>query len=97
MLRCAVDMTRPAIAKMLFELEASPNVIYSKINKDTLLSMAARNNSTQIVKILLDGKANIDLKPKGRPTPLICAIDTRHVEVVRLFLKEKASRTEGRL
>jgi len=97
LLRCAVEMNHLAIAKMLIELEASPNVIYGERNKNSLLSMAVRNNSTQMVKVLLDGKANIDLQPKGRPTPLIGAIDNR-LEVVKLLVEEKASvqKVDGR-
>ena len=91
LLRDAVEKNRPAIAKMLIELNASPDVIYGKKNQDTPLSIATRCRYTEMVKVLIDGKANVNLRPKEKPTPLACAAENEHVEVVRLLLEGKAS------
>ena len=54
------------------------------------LHFAARNGHTQIVKMLLDKKAQVDAKDNWHWTPLHFAADQGHDEIVKLLLSYKA-------
>jgi ankyrin repeat protein len=60
-------------------------------NGRPLLGWASQNGNVEIVKALIDAKANVNVKDEGiGHTPLMRAVDTGHVEIVETLLNAKA-------
>uniref|UniRef100_A0A0G4HYK4 Uncharacterized protein n=1 Tax=Chromera velia CCMP2878 TaxID=1169474 RepID=A0A0G4HYK4_9ALVE len=62
-----------------------------KIGK-TALSLASENGHTDIVRLLVDAKANVDMEDKtSKKTALIWASENGHTDIVRLLVDAKAN------
>ncbi|AVP88191.1 Putative ankyrin repeat-containing protein [Candidatus Phycorickettsia trachydisci] len=73
-------------------LNYKPNIIEVRNkNGDTSLHIAAQEGHLDIVKKLLDYKANIEATNKGGWTPLLKAAQRGHCQVVQLLLNEGAN------
>ncbi|KAK4336959.1 hypothetical protein RND71_043409 [Anisodus tanguticus] len=59
-------------------------------NHDTALSLACANGHYELVKVLLKGGANIELRDKKGFTPLMLAASVGHYDVCELLLNSKA-------
>lgn len=81
-----------AIAALLLKHGANPNYINNCENRRvTALLWAARRNRPNIVRLLLDAKANIDHTDQVGETALNDAIFSGHVEVVKILLASGAN------
>jgi len=64
--------------------------VNAKLNGTTPLMMAARNGHTEVIKVLLDNNALIDMTDNTGNTALILATLSRRVSAVRLLLTRSA-------
>jgi len=53
--------------------------------------VALINNYINIIKLLLENKANIVVINQGRLTPLNTALINSHVDIIKLFLENGAN------
>ena len=60
----------------------------------TALNLAARNGHVDVVKLLLNTKANVEAQDKNERTPLILAANNVHADVVKLLFNAKAKDLE---
>lgn len=85
----AVNLEDPALVQAALAKGANPNQI---AGDRPLLTQAAQNGKTEIVKALLAAKANADQTSPGFPdTPLIRAVENGHAETVQALLGAKAN------
>jgi len=77
------------ITKLLIEAGAQVNSGRKKDNK-TPLQIAVQNYETDIVKLLLDSKANANVYG---PTPLCIALDNNRIDIAKLLLDFQADAT----
>lgn len=59
--------------------------------RDSMLSMAARYGQVKVIKTLLDGGANVEVKDKRGRTPLMLAVQSRNPEAVSVLIEEGAN------
>ena len=57
----------------------------------TALNLAAENGHVDVVKLLLNAKANVEAEDGLGQTPLILATENGHVDAVKLLLNAKAN------
>lgn len=83
-LRLAVDMGKPAVAKLLLEHGADKN------GKDSygqsLVMTAASNHRTEIMKQLIAAGADVNAANQYRITPLAVAAEQGHLDIVNLLV-----------
>ena len=80
----------PAVRKAL-ENGMSPDMIGS--NNTTILQMACKNNDKELVRILLEFNANVELTGEGnsvKHTPLALAFDVKNLEIFEMLLEKGA-------
>ena len=58
---------------------------------DSALHLAARNNQIETLRLLLDHGADIDIRDRGRKTPLMVAIEHKSLTVVRELISRGAN------
>ncbi len=74
--------------KLLIDIGVDPNSIFS--NEKTALMQAASNGHVEIVKLLLDAKADVNFPVKGITTLMTAAFEG-HAEIVKLLLDAKVN------
>ena len=85
----AAENGSPAMIERLIEAGADP--IERQPNGETPLMMAARNGNPAAMKVLLDHKANVNLKENLRgTTALMWAAEQDHPEAVKLLVQAGA-------
>ena len=77
------------IVKILLEWGMEPNII-AKVNGWTPAHTAAYINSPEMIDLLVEHGANLDIKNYKGKTPLQLAYDNMYVEVTRALLKGNA-------
>ena len=91
-LHWAVRNRNEVLVKALLLARASvDNVTPFFLDQGKPLFEAATQGHTEIVKILLDAKAQVDIKYIRRPSPLRVAVNNRRAKVVELLLAAGAS------
>ncbi len=63
----------------------------SELRNATALNLAAMKGHTEVVRLLIERKANVDKAVYGGFTPLFIASDQGHFEIVRLLLQHGAN------
>lgn len=76
-----------SFAKLLLENKADPN----KGNPNTPLFQAISQHDDDMVKALLNAKANIEMKGDGQTPPLIQAASLGNLSTVNILIEQKAS------
>lgn len=76
------------IVRSILVLGFNPN--YVDINGDRPISIASQYNLS-LVKLLVEGGAEINSPDKDGETPLHCAIRSKHPDVVKYLLEKKAN------
>jgi ankyrin len=85
-LGAAVRGGHEEVARILLQSKA----VSKTINASNLLSKATLQGNAKLVDLLLSAHANINESSNGFPPPLICAIERRNREMIRLLLDRKA-------
>uniref|UniRef100_A0A182JB71 ANK_REP_REGION domain-containing protein n=1 Tax=Anopheles atroparvus TaxID=41427 RepID=A0A182JB71_ANOAO len=86
----AVKKCQPGLVRRL--LHARPELVNVPVHGETFLYLAVRSGSLELVNVLLDGGANIDLGvPDTRVTPLHLAVYRRNLTLVRHLIEKGAS------
>ncbi|GJQ87155.1 hypothetical protein Trydic_g8743 [Trypoxylus dichotomus] len=88
---CALRNSRTAILKLLLRHGADVNELCRF--KDTPLTYVIKRNlknTKDVVQMLLDYKADVNLKDNDDKTPLCTAINTENLEVIELLLRNGA-------
>jgi len=75
--------------RVLLEYEADPN-IQDKYNGYTSLIMASRKGHTDIVRVLTEHKADLNIQNYGGNTALLFACAIGHTDIVRLLVDYNA-------
>ncbi len=76
-------------AKILLNNGADVNCVVDK-DGNTFLYFAAEEDCLQVVKFLLDAKANVNFKNINFETPLHCAVSNGHFEIVQVLIEKGA-------
>jgi hypothetical protein len=88
-LHVAAFLRKPAAARALIRLGANPNALDAE--RYDILTIAAVNNDLEMLKIALDGGANVRaVTSPYEGTALIAAAHRGHVEIVRALIEAKA-------
>lgn len=87
--------TNGDLSKVKELVEDDPDIVFFEDashpgTRATALAFAAINNRTDVVKYLLDHKANVNAKDADNQTPLMGAADYNHKEMVELLLSRGA-------
>lgn len=64
--------------------------VNTKIDDDTAITIAVRINYTKITKLLIDSKADINIKNMFGRTPLLIALQTNNNEISKLLISAGA-------
>jgi ankyrin repeat protein len=64
---------------------------HTTLKKWTASHQCVRDSNTEMMKILLDHSANMEIKDADRETPVFVAISCRNPEVIRLLLQAGAN------
>ena len=76
---------------MLVEGGANIEAREERGEKNTPLLIAAKNGNAEIVKVLLEKKANIEARNDAGDTPLFVAAKEGHEEIVKMLLNAEAN------
>lgn len=88
-LHVAAFLRKPAAARALIRLGANPNALDAE--RYDILTIAAVNNDLEMLKIALDGGANVRaVTSPYEGTALIAAAHRGHVDIVRALIEAKA-------
>lgn len=67
------------------------NLDYKKFDGSSALIEAVQNYRYEIIKLLLESRADVNIQQKNGDTPLIIAIDLKFNEIVELLIDNKAN------
>lgn len=82
------------MVRYLADLGANLNCIFP-ISSDSALTLAVRGGDLEMVKLLLEKGADIDMPDGKGITPLVVAIEYERVEIIELLLHEGATFDEN--
>lgn len=83
----------PVITDML---ENGYGVDTSNDNGKTALAYACQNGNSDLVKLLIEYKANVNIRDRGRLTPIMVAAKNGHLEIIKILLKHGADKDKSK-
>ena len=89
-LMLATEWNHIECTKILLEHGTDPNAKNIRMGGRTALHIACAHGHAEIVKLLIDHKANVDSLQLGRLTPLMCAVLKNNVRCVQHLLEANA-------
>ena len=87
----AITLGRVDLTTCLLRAGADPNIVGRREFEDTPLTIAAREGKEEIVNMLLDAGADPNVSPKDGYTPIIHAIFSNEVHIVKILLAAGAN------
>lgn len=82
---------RTGSVRKLIARGVSVNLVNNDSDRETLLHQASTRGYIKIVKFLIENGADINLVNSGGATPLDCASFKGHLEIIELFINNKAT------
>jgi ankyrin repeat protein len=96
-LSLAIDFGRTGIARYLLEMKADPNGFHDPDNEQSApIFHAIEKNNLEVVKLLVENKASLDIENEARETPrypLVSAALNRNPEITQYLLQNISTST----
>ncbi|EAT48858.1 AAEL000113-PA [Aedes aegypti] len=90
----AVKKSQPALIRKLLSIK--PELVNVPVNGETFLYQAVRNNNLEVIDLLLEFGANVNLGvPSNSETPLHLAIYNKNIKIARHLLEHGADINAG--